>query len=79
MVLAADYPFLSILGTMVIFFTFVMWAWMVIVLLSNVFTRKDLGVVAKVAWTILLLLLPVVGALIYLVVEYRALDERSAE
>src|SRR5258708_2704794 len=39
MVLAADYPFMNILWTMIIFFAWVIWIWMMIVILTDVFRR----------------------------------------
>ena len=41
MVLAADYPFLDILGTMLIFFAWVIWFWILIRVLVDVFRRHD--------------------------------------
>jgi hypothetical protein len=46
MVLAADYPFLDILWTMIIFFIWVTWIWMVIAVLADVFGRQDISGVA---------------------------------
>jgi hypothetical protein len=75
MVLATDYPFLDILGTMILFFAWVLWIWMMIVLLTNVFTRKDIGGWAKAGWTIFMLVLPFIGAITYLGVEHKQLAE----
>ena len=41
MVFAADYPFLNIFWTMIIFFCWVVWIWMMISILSDVFRRRD--------------------------------------
>ncbi len=43
MVVAADYPFLNILWTMIIFFVWVVWIWMMIAILSDIFRRHDLS------------------------------------
>ena len=43
MVIAADYPFLNILWTMIIFFAWVIWIWIVIVILADVFRRHDIS------------------------------------
>ena len=40
---AADYPFLDVLWTMLVFFAWVIWFWMLIVILSDVFRRRDIG------------------------------------
>jgi hypothetical protein len=43
MPIAADYPFLNILWSMIIFFVWVTWIWMMILILSDVFRRPDLS------------------------------------
>jgi hypothetical protein len=42
MVIAADYPFLDIVFTMIIFFAWVVWIWMMIMILSDVFRRRGI-------------------------------------
>ena len=59
MVFAADYPFMDVLWTMIIFFCWVIWIWMLIVILTDVFRRRDIGGWAKAAWTVFLIVLPV--------------------
>jgi hypothetical protein len=78
MVIAADYPFLSILGTMIIFFAWVVWIWMMVVILTDVFRRRDIGGWSKATWTLFLIILPFVGALSYLIVQHDGMAERSA-
>ena len=41
MVFAADYPFLDVFWTMIIFFCWVIWIWMLVVILSDLFRRHD--------------------------------------
>ena len=67
MVFAADYPFLNIVWTMIIFFAWVCWIWMMIAILSDVFRRRDLSGWGKAGWTVFLIVLPFIGALIYLI------------
>ena len=67
MPLAADYPFLDILWTMVVFFLFVIWVVLIISALADNFRRNDHSGWAKVGWTIVMIVLPIVGVLIYLV------------
>ena len=76
MVVAAEYPFLNLFGTMVIFFTWVVWIWMMIRILSDVFRRRDLSGGAKAGWTIFLLVLPFIAALIYLAKHSAGLSDR---
>jgi hypothetical protein len=76
MILAADYPFMDILWTMVIFFCWVAWIWTLVIVLSDVFGRDDLSGWGKAGWTIFMLVLPFLGVLIYLIAHGSALGER---
>src|SRR3954463_5353036 len=76
MITAADYPFLDIVGTMLVFFLWIMWFWTLIVVLSDVFSRRDIGGWAKAAWTGFMLFLPILGVLVYLIAEGREMAER---
>jgi hypothetical protein len=76
MVLAADYPFIDILWSMILFFTWVIWIWMMVVILTDVFRRPDIGGFAKAAWTVFLIVLPFLGALIYLISQHEHMAER---
>ena len=42
MVIASDYPFLDILGSMLVFFGFVVWFWLLITIFSDIFRRHDI-------------------------------------
>jgi len=79
MVIAADYPFLDVLWTMIIFFTWVVWIWMMILILTDVFRRRDIGGWAKAGWTVFLIVLPFLAALIYLISQHDAMADRSLE
>jgi hypothetical protein len=76
MLVTAEYPFLSVFGTMILFFAWALWFWMMIGILSDVFRRHDLSGWAKAGWAVFLLVLPFVGALIYLVRNAAGLAER---
>ena len=77
MVIAADYPFLDILWSMLIFFAFVAWIWMMIAILSDVFRRHDIGGWAKAGWCIFLIVLPFLGALVYLISNHEGMVQRN--
>lgn len=77
MVIAADYPFIDVLWSMIIFFVWVIWIWIVITVLMDVFRRHDIGGWAKAAWVIFVVVLPWLGVLIYLIVEHDGMRERS--
>ena len=75
MVLAADYPFLDVLWTMILFFCWVAWIWLLIVIFSDLF-RRDLSGWAKAGWIFFLILLPFLGALIYIIANGNEMTER---
>src|SRR4051795_8703001 len=79
MVIAADYPFLNILWTMIIFFAWVVWIWMMIVVLTDVFRRRDIGGWSKAAWVVFMTWWPFVGVLAYLIGQHDHMAERQAK
>jgi ABC-type multidrug transport system fused ATPase/permease subunit len=79
MLLAADYPFLDVLWTMIIFFAWVTYIWIAITVLIDVFRRHDIGGFAKALWVIFVIVLPFLGVLIYLIVEDEGMRQRTFE
>lgn len=79
MAIAADYPFLDILGSMLFFFGFVIWFWLLITVFGDVFRRHDIGGFAKFAWSLFVIVLPLLGVLIYLVAEGKEMAQRNLE
>ncbi len=77
MVIAADYPFMDLLWSMIIFFAWVAWIWILIVILTDVFRRHDIGGWTKALWTIFLVVIPFLGVLVYLVAQHDGMAERQ--
>jgi len=77
MVLADSYPsFGNVLWTMIVFFAWVIWFWILITILSDLFSRHDVGGWAKAAWTVFVIILPFLGVLIYLITQGKHMAER---
>jgi hypothetical protein len=76
---AADYPFLNILWSMIIFFAWVAWIWVLIVIIGDLFRRHDASGWKKAAWVVLLIILPFLGVLFYLITNSSGMAERSAQ
>jgi Phospholipase_D-nuclease N-terminal len=76
---AADYPFLDVVWTMFIFFAWVIWIWLLITVLVDVFRRHDLSGWGKAGWTVFMIFLPLLGVLIYLISQGKGMAERSAK
>jgi hypothetical protein len=77
--MAADYPFMDLLWTMLIFFFWVIWIWIVITVLIDIFRRHDIGGFSKALWVIFVVILPWLGVLVYLIVQHDGMRERSIE
>jgi hypothetical protein len=76
MLAASDYPFLDIFWTMTIFFAYAIWFWLLIMILSDNFRRRDHSGLAKAGWTLLVIFLPLIGVLFYMIT--RPSQEMSA-
>ena len=72
MALASNYPFLDIMWTMFIFFAWVIWIWLLIMVLADIFGRRDLTGWAKAGWTLFVIFLPLIGVLTYMVARPQA-------
>ena len=75
--LAADYPFLDVLWTMLIFFLWVIWFWILITVFIDLFRRKDTSGVSKVLWIIFVILVPFLGVFVYLLVNHDGMADRN--
>jgi hypothetical protein len=79
MILATSYPFLEVFWTMLIFFAFVIWIWILITVLIDIFRRHDTSGFAKVLWIIFIIVLPYLGVFVYLIVEHTGMTERAVK
>jgi Phospholipase_D-nuclease N-terminal/Short C-terminal domain len=75
---AADYPFLDIFWTMLIFFMWVIWIWILVTVLMDLFRRHDIGGWGKAAWTLFVVVLPFLGVFMYLITQGKEMAERRA-
>jgi hypothetical protein len=75
----ADFPFLEVLWTMIIFFAWVIWLWIAITVLADVFRRHDISGWGKAAWTVFIIVVPFLGVLVYLIAQHEGMRERSAK
>ena len=76
LVAASNYPFLNILWTTLIFFAWVIFIWIAITVLIDVFRRKDLSGWAKAVWVVFVVIIPWIGVLVYLIVNHDGMADR---
>ncbi len=76
--LAYTYPLLSIFWTMLEFFIFFLWIWLLIVIFGDIFRSRDMGGLAKALWVLFVIIVPYLGVLIYLIARGGKMHERAA-
>ncbi len=75
--IASAYPFLEVFWTMLIFFAFFIWIWILFTVFADVFRRDDISGWGKAAWIIVVIVLPYLGVFIYLIAEHKGMTERT--
>jgi hypothetical protein len=78
-VLAADYPFLDLMWTMIVFFLWIMWFWLLFTVFADIFRRRDLSGWGKTAWLVFTIVLPFLGVFVYLITQNVGMTERNLE
>jgi hypothetical protein len=77
MVFDSSYPFLDVMWTMLVFFAWVIWFWLLITVFADIFRRHDIGGGMKMLWLIFVIILPYLGVLLYLFAEHKGMAERN--
>jgi hypothetical protein len=72
-------PLLDLFWTMLWLVLFFLWIWLLISLFGDVFRRDDISGWGKAGWIILLFILPLLGALIYLIANGDDMARRRIE
>jgi len=79
MPIAADYPFLDVMWTILVFFVWVAWFMLLFRVFADIFRRQDISGWGKTGWLIFTILLPFLGVFVYLISQGREMTERSLE
>ena len=79
MLIAADYPFLDVLWTMIVFFAWLAWIWIAITCFIDIFRRHDIGGGHKALWIVFIIVIPFLGVLVYLIAQHDGIRERSVK
>jgi hypothetical protein len=75
---SSSYPLLNLFWTMLEFFFWVIWIWILIMVFIDIFRSHDLSGGAKALWFLFVLFIPLIGVLAYLIVRGGSMHERSA-
>ena len=75
----AAYSFGDVMWSMLVFFMWILWFWLLFTVFGDLFSRHDIGGWAKAAWTIFVIILPFLGVFIYFIAEGKSMGERAME
>jgi hypothetical protein len=76
LVFGTSYPFLNVLWDILIFFAWLLFIWIAITVLIDVFRRHDISGWRKALWVVFIVIFPWIGVLVYLVVNHTEMAER---
>jgi Short C-terminal domain/Phospholipase_D-nuclease N-terminal len=78
-ILAADYPFLGVFWSMLVFFVWVAWFVLLFRIIGDIFTRHDIGGGSKVLWIIFVIIVPFLGVFVYLIANNEGMTQRTID
>ncbi len=58
---------------------FVLWFWLLITVIGDLFRRHDISGLGKAIWVIVLIVIPYLAVFIYLISQSRGMAERNAQ
>ena len=79
MPLASDFGTGQVFLSMLWFFLFFIWIWLLIVVFSDIFRSHDLGGWSKALWVIGIIILPYLGVFLYLIVRGHKMAEHAQQ
>ena len=79
MLIAADYPFMDVFWSMVLFFLWFAWLLLLFRIFADIFRRHDISGWGKAAWCFFVIVLPFLGVLVYLIAEGKDMANRDVE
>ena len=77
--LAAEWGTGQVFWSMLWFFMFVIWIWMLIAVFSDIFRSPDLSGAAKAVWSLFVIVLPFLGVFSYLIIRGRKMNEHAMD
>ena len=75
----AAYSFGDVMLSMLVFFGWIIFFWLLFIIFGDLFSRHDISGWAKAGWTILVIILPYLGIFIYLIANGQSMGERAAQ
>ena len=79
MLTAGNFSFGNFLLDVLAIFVFVLWFWLLITVIGDLFRRHDISGWGKAIWVIVLILFPYLGVFVYLISQSRGMAERNSQ
>jgi Phospholipase_D-nuclease N-terminal len=77
--LAASYPFLDLMWSMLAFFLWILWFWLLFTVFADIFRRQDLSGWGKTGWLLFTICLPFLGVFVYMIANNDGMTKRNVE
>src|SRR5215467_5399780 len=74
----AAYTFGDVMWSMLVFFVWILFFWMLFIVFGDLFSRHDISGWAKAGWCVFVIILPFLGIFVYLIAEGKSMGERAA-
>jgi hypothetical protein len=72
-------PILDVFWSMLWFFLFIAWIWVLVAVIADTFRSDDLSGWAKALWVIFVMLIPWLGVLVYLIARGDKMADRQVQ
>lgn len=79
MLVASEFGTGDVFWSLLWFFLWIIWIWMLVTILSDIFRSNDLGGWGKALWTLFVIVLPYIGVLVYLIARGSKMTQRAME
>ena len=77
--LVADWTFLDAFWSLIMFFLWILWFWLLFTVFADIFRRHDLSGWGKTGWLLFTILLPFIGVFVYLITQNDGMTQRNVE
>jgi hypothetical protein len=78
MLVAAEWGSGQVFWSMLWFFVFFIWLWLLIVVFGDIFRSQDLSGWGKALWSIFIIIVPYLGVFVYLIARGHKMSEHAA-
>ena len=69
----------QVFWSMLWFFMFFIWIWLLVIVFSDIFRSHDLGGFAKTLWVLFVIIVPYLGVFVYLIARGHKMHEHAVE